>query len=49
MPMKPLNNFRCNSFEGSDVCGIDGVTCEVTSLFNPHRHNWAAHFRSERA
>lgn len=40
-----LSCFRCNSFEGSDISGIDAVTGKLTPLFHPRRHKWATHFR----
>jgi hypothetical protein len=40
-----LSCFRCNSFKGSDISGIDELTRKLTPLFNPRRHKWAAHFR----
>ncbi len=42
-----LSCFRCNSFKGSDISGIDEVTKKLTRLFNPRRHKWAHHFRWE--
>jgi hypothetical protein len=42
-----LSCFRCNSFKGSDISGIDAVTRKLTPLFNPRRHKWATHFRWE--
>jgi 5-methylcytosine-specific restriction endonuclease McrA len=44
-----LSCFRCNSFKGSDISGIDVVTRKLTPLFNPCRHKWATHFRWEDA
>src|SRR5262249_60657345 len=40
-----LSCFRCNSFKGSDISGIDAVTDKLTPLFNPRRLKWATHFR----
>jgi HNH endonuclease len=40
-----LSCFRCNSFKGSDIGGVDVVTRQLTPLFNPRRHKWATHFR----
>lgn len=42
-----LSCFRCNSFKGSDVSGIDDVTNKLTPLFNPRRRKWTTHFRWE--
>lgn len=40
-----LSCFRCNSFKGSDISGIDKNTRVLTPLFNPRRQKWARHFR----
>lgn len=37
--------FRCNSFKGTDIAGLDPHTRRLTPLFNPRRHKWASHFR----
>jgi hypothetical protein len=42
-----LSCFRCNSFKGSDISGIDKSTRKLMPLFNPRRHKWATHFRWE--
>jgi hypothetical protein len=42
-----LSCFRCNSFKGSDISGIDRHTRRLTPLFNPRRHKWATHFPRE--
>lgn len=42
-----LSCFRCNSFKGSDISGIDDLTRKLTPLFNPRRHKRATHFRWE--
>jgi hypothetical protein len=42
-----LSCFRCNSFKGSDISGIDKSTRKLMPLFNPRRHKWAKHFRWE--
>jgi hypothetical protein len=39
-----LSCFRCNSFKGSNISGIDPDTHKATSLFNPCRHKWSKHF-----
>ena len=39
-----LSCFRCNSFKGSDISGIDPKTSRLTALYNPRRHKWARHF-----
>jgi hypothetical protein len=40
-----LSCFRCNSFKGSDIGGLDPKTRKLTGLFNPRRHKWTRHFR----
>jgi hypothetical protein len=40
-----LSCFRCNSFKGSDISGIDIRTRKLTPLFNPRRQKWSRHFR----
>jgi len=40
-----LSCFRCNSFKGSNISGIDVITGKLTPLFNPRRHKWKRHFR----
>ena len=40
-----LSCFRCNSFKGSDIGGLDPNTRKLTPLFNPRRHKWSRHFR----
>lgn len=40
-----LSCFRCNSFKGSDISGLDARSGELTPLFNPRRHKWSRHFR----
>jgi HNH endonuclease len=42
-----LSCFRCNSFKGSDISGLDDVTRKLTPLFNPRRLKWSRHFRWE--
>jgi hypothetical protein len=37
--------FRCNSFKGPNLAGIDERTKRVVPLFNPRRHKWPWHFR----
>lgn len=44
-----LSCFRCNSFKGTDIAGIDINTRKLTGLFNPRRQKWARHFRWQRA
>lgn len=39
--------FRCNSFKGSDVAGVDPLTGLTTLLFNPRKHLWESHFTME--
>ena len=39
-----LSCFRCNSFKGSDLSGLDPRTRKLTRLFHPRRHKWARHF-----
>lgn len=40
-----LSCFRCNSFKGSDIAGLDPRTRRLTPLFHPRRHKWSRHFR----
>ena len=40
-----LSCFRCNSFKGTDLTGLDPRTRKITPLFNPRRHKWDRHFR----
>ncbi len=40
-----LSCFRCNSFKGSDIAGLDDVTGRLTPLFHPRRQRWERHFR----
>jgi len=40
-----LSCFRCNSYKGSNIGGLDPLTHELTRLFNPRRHKWTRHFR----
>jgi hypothetical protein len=40
-----LSCFRCNSFKGMDLAGLDPRTGKLTPLFNPRRHKWGRHFR----
>lgn len=44
-----LSCFRCNSFKGPDISGLDPNTRRLTPLFNPRRHKWDRHFRWQRA
>ena len=44
-----LSCFRCNSFKGSDISGINEATRRVVRLFNPRRQKWSKHFRWEEA
>jgi HNH endonuclease len=39
-----LSCFRCNSFKGSDISGIDLQSSKLTGLYNPRRHKWRRHF-----
>ena len=34
----------CNTYKGDRVTGIDPLTGEVVSLFDPRRHVWQEHF-----
>jgi hypothetical protein len=36
--------LHCNSHKGPNLTGIDPVTMEITSLFNPRRQKWSDHF-----
>jgi hypothetical protein len=38
-----------NTFNGSDISGLDPRTRKLTRLFNPRRHKWTHHFRYEGA
>jgi hypothetical protein len=40
-----LSCFRCNSFKGSDISGINTATRRIVGLFNPRRHQWTKHFQ----
>ena len=40
-----LSCFRCNSFKGSDISGIDPKTGKLVGLYNPRRQKWARHFQ----
>jgi hypothetical protein len=40
-----LSCFRCNTYKGSDISGLDPRTRKLTPLFNPRRHKWTRHFR----
>jgi len=44
-----LSCFYCNSFKGSDIGGLDGVSGKLKPLFNPRRQQWSRHFRWEGA
>jgi HNH endonuclease len=44
-----LSCFRCNSFKGSDISGIDPKSGKLTALFNPRRHKWTRHFTWQNA
>jgi len=44
-----LSCFYCNSFKGSDICGLDGMSGKLKPLFNPRRQNWSRYFRWEGA
>jgi len=37
---------RCNAFKGPNLTGIDPVSQQVVSLFNPREHRWVDHFRA---
>jgi hypothetical protein len=36
--------FDCNRFKGSDIASIDGVTGDLTAIFNPRTQAWLEHF-----
>ena len=36
--------YHCNYHKQTDLVGIDPLTQRRTSIFNPRRHKWAAHF-----
>jgi hypothetical protein len=44
-----LSCFYCNSFKGSDISGLDGLSRKLKPLFNPRRQKWSRHFRWEGA
>lgn len=37
--------YHCNFHKQTDLVGIDVVTGERVSLFDPRRHRWDAHFQ----
>lgn len=37
--------YHCNLHKQTDLVGIDPLTGRRTSLFNPRRHKWQAHFQ----
>lgn len=37
--------FQCNTAKGSNIAGLDNLTGQLTSLFNPRIQRWADHFR----
>jgi hypothetical protein len=37
-------SYFCNFSKGSDLAGIDGVTNQITRLFNPRDDRWHEHF-----
>ena len=39
--------YKCNSFKGSNVAGIDPKTNEAVLLFNPRTQKWSEHFQLE--
>jgi hypothetical protein len=41
--------FSCNKRKGPNLSGIDSATGRIVSLFNPRRHKWSRHFRSQGA
>jgi HNH endonuclease len=36
--------FHCNFHKQTDLVGIDPLTAKRTSLFNPRKNKWQAHF-----
>jgi len=36
--------LHCNSHKGPNLTGIDPLTMQITSLFNPRRQRWDDHF-----
>jgi hypothetical protein len=40
-----LTCFRCNSYKGTNLSGIDPGSMKVIRLFNPRKDVWAEHFR----
>lgn len=41
--------FQCNIAKGTDIAAIDGVTGELTLLFNPRKDGWDDHFQLDGA
>ena len=37
---------RCNAFKGPNLTGVDPISQQTVSIFNPREHLWADHFRS---
>jgi len=36
--------LRCNLFKGTNLSGIDPISGQITSLFNPRTQQWHQHF-----
>jgi hypothetical protein len=36
--------YRCNSYKGPNIAGIDSETGQITPLFNPRTMSWQEHF-----
>jgi hypothetical protein len=36
--------MHCNKHKGPNISGVDPVTSQVTTLFNPRRQRWERHF-----
>jgi hypothetical protein len=36
--------YNCNTYKGTNIAGIDPLTCQLTALFNPRTSKWQDHF-----
>ncbi len=39
-----LSCFRCNTYKGPNIAGIDPISGQLTALFHPRRDRWSDHF-----
>ncbi|MCC6802343.1 MAG: HNH endonuclease [Anaerolineae bacterium] len=44
-----LSCWICNRLKGTDLCSLDLLTGQITSLFHPRRDQWTDHFRLDGA